>query len=344
MAEPQIILQAFGLGDKEYEVRSFGSGLIHSTSLVSRDGEPKYILQRVNHLVFRKPEDIAHNLRIIGNFLKQHHPEYPFTYPMPTVDGSDYAMDNGNYYRVFPFMAGTHSLDTCEDPEQAYQAASQFGKFTAVLEGLRTDMLRYTIPGFHDLSYRYEQFVDALKNGDQLRIDRTRDLARFLAERKQIVDMFMAIQQDAQFRKRVTHHDTKISNVLFNDEDKGFCVIDLDTVMPGYFFSDLGDMIRTYVSPANEEEQDLEKISIRTDYLEAIFQGYNDEMGELLSAKERASFIYAGRFMIYMQALRFYTDHLNKDVYYGARYEDHNLFRARNQARLLELLEDTERN
>ena len=137
---------------------------------------------------------------------------------------------------------------------------------------------------------------------------------------------------------RVTHHDTKISNVLFGADDKALCVIDLDTIMPGYFISDVGDMMRTYLPTVSEEETDFSKIEVRDDVYKAIVQGYSNEMGEALSDEETKAFFYAGVFMIYMQALRFLTDHLNNDVYYGARYPNHNFVRAGNQIVLLQKL------
>jgi Ser/Thr protein kinase RdoA (MazF antagonist) len=339
MANIDMIQRSFDLDPLIFKAQLFGSGLIHSTYMISCGDEPRYILQRVNHQVFRKPEDIAHNLRIIGSFLKANQPDYTFTSPIPDKEGKDYVMDDGDYYRLYAFVAGTHTVDLCEKPEQAFEAAFQFGKFTAVLADLRTDMLRYTIPGFHDLINRYNQFLEALQKGDASRIFQTKATARFLLDRNSIVDRYQHIQNDPYFKKRVTHHDTKISNVLFNENNQSVCVIDLDTVMPGYFISDLGDMIRTYVSPASEEESDLSKVTIRKDFVKAIFQGYNDQMGGKLSEKERSSFVYSGKFMIYMQALRFYTDHLNNDVYYGAKYENHNLVRALNQVKLLTELE-----
>jgi thiamine kinase-like enzyme len=133
----------------------------------------------------------------------------------------------------------------------------------------------------------------------------------------------------------VIHHDTKISNVLFDDEQNGLCVIDLDTVMPGYYLSDVGDMLRTYLSPANEEETNLFKVYIREDIFSAIYRGYMSEMGDVLSEAEKRNFIFSGKMMIYMQAIRFLADFLNNDVYYGAKYPGHNLTRAKNQFKLL---------
>jgi Ser/Thr protein kinase RdoA (MazF antagonist) len=156
------------------------------------------------------------------------------------------------------------------------------------------------------------------------------------------VKTFQAIQSSELFKIRVTHHDTKISNVLFDQYDKGICVIDLDTVMPGYFISDVGDMLRTYLSPVSEEEKDFSKIQARDEYFTAIVEGYLSYMSIDLNAEELRHFVYSGMFMIYMQAIRFLTDHLNNDVYYGAAYEGHNFIRAKNQITLLTRLKEKE--
>jgi hypothetical protein len=125
---------------------------------------------------------------------------------------------------------------------------------------------------------------------------------------------------------------------LFDKNGNGLCVIDLDTVMPGYFISDVGDMIRTYVSPVSEEEKDFSKIQIRQDYFQAIVDGYLSEMKDELSDEEKNYFVYAGKFMIYMQAIRFFADYFNNDIYYGSKYEGHNLVRGNNQLELLKQL------
>ena len=338
MPDLHRILDQFGIDPALYSPEPYGSGLIHATYVLRMGDEPCYILQRVNHHVFRKPHDISHNIRILGHYLSHRHPDYLFVSPIPDRESNDYVMEAGEYYRLFPFVKGTHTVDTCTGPERAWEAARQFGKFTSVLEGFRTDMLRFTIPGFHDLELRFRQFEEALSLGDPSRIRDTEKVARRLSSYEGIVKRFAAIRKSPAFRLRVTHHDTKISNVLFDGQEKGVCVIDLDTVMPGLFISDVGDMIRTYVSPANEEETDLEKVVVRRDFLDAIMDGYSTEMAVNLSGEERGAFLFAGQFMVYMQALRFYTDHLNRDVYYGARYEGHNLVRARNQMKLLEEL------
>lgn len=339
---PQQVIDGFNLGGDEFKINQHGNGLIHATYVVEKNETPVFILQRVNHLVFKKPEDIAFNLNLIGNHISANAPEYPFAGPLKTINGEDYVIVEGLYYRLIPFIKDTHTLDVCNTEEQAFCAARAFGKFTSILSGLDVEQLRPSIPGFHDLINRYSQFEQALKVGNSIRLESTKDVAAFLIDRNSIVDVYRSIQQDHSFTLRVAHCDTKINNVLFDKNDMDVCVIDLDTVMPGYLISDIGDMMRTYLSPANEEENDFSKISVRKPFIHAIIDGYSSAMGDKLSDKEKNAFIYAGKFMIYMQALRFYTDHLNNDVYYGARYEGHNLMRAQNQLKLLSELEAVE--
>jgi thiamine kinase-like enzyme len=242
----------------------------------------------------------------------------------------------------FPFVKDSRSLKVVTNTKQAYEAAKKFGEFTKLLSGFPANDLHIILPGFHDLSLRYEQFLSALENGNRVRISEAKRSIEFLNDEKYIVDEFELIQASADFKLRVTHHDTKISNVLFDENDKGICVIDLDTLMPGYFISDVGDMLRTYLSPVSEEEKDFSKIEVREDYFEAIVKGYLGDMRQILTPFEVQHFVYAGKFMVYMQALRFLTDHLNNDIYYGSAYEGHNLIRAQNQIYLLQLLNEKE--
>ena len=174
------------------------------------------------------------------------------------------------------------------------------------------------------------------------RIKESEDAILIIHENRNILEQYEKIKSNPDFKLRVTHHDTKISNVLFDENDNGLCVIDLDTVMPGFFISDVGDMMRTFLSPASEEEKELDKIIVREDFFRAILEGYLSEMKNELSKEEIAHFVYAGKFMVYMQAIRFLTDYINDDVYYGARYTGHNLVRALNQITLLKRLTEKE--
>lgn len=333
------VIQAFLPEVERYSLSPIGSGLIHHTWKVEVAGGKAYILQEVNTEVFRDPEAIAENLDKIGRYLAVESPEYLFPSPLRTADGAAFYRDErGKYYRLSVFISGSRTYDVVSKPEQAFEAARQFGSFTCRLRGFDVGQLRETLPHFHDLVLRYEQFEGAVAGGADSRVREAAQLIGFLRGQRSLVDDYIALKGDPEFALRVTHHDTKISNVLFDERDKGLCVIDLDTVMAGYFISDVGDMIRTYVSPASEEEVDPGAVVVRREFYHAIHEGYLGVMGEIMSAAERERFFYSGLFMVYMQALRFLADHLNGDVYYGARYEGHNYHRAANQVTLLQKL------
>lgn len=338
------VLQQYGLEFSKLIIRPFGSGLINNTWKVDQqDSTSSFILQRINDQVFKTPPDIAHNVRLIGDYLSAHHPDYFFVRSKSTTDGSDLFFAQGEgYFRLIPFVKDSHTVDVVQTPRQAYEAARQFGRFSHLLEGFPVNELKITIPNFHNLSLRYQQFLDSLSTGNQERIKQTLEDISWLKEQNFIVKRFEAMKKNPDFKLRVTHHDTKISNVLFDAGDNGLCVIDLDTVMPGYFTSDVGDMMRTCLPPVSEEEKDFSKIAVRDDYYEAIVLGYIEGMGNGLSIAERSAFFDAGCYLIYMQALRFLTDYINNDRYYGAKYEEHNFVRGKNQIILLEKLLEKE--
>jgi Ser/Thr protein kinase RdoA (MazF antagonist) len=336
------ILKGFGISTNA-SVKPFGSGLINSTWLVTANGKD-FILQRINDNVFKNPIDIATNIRLIDEYLEENHPGYLFATPYKTIDGEDmFFLKDEGYFRLFRFIKNSHTTDVVNSTSQAFEAAQQFGRFTNLLSGFPVEKLKFTIPDFHNLPLRYAQFELATQNGNKERIEEAVTTIGFLKEQKDIVTISEQIASNPSFKQRVTHHDTKISNVLFDENNKGLCVIDLDTVMPGYFISDFGDMMRTYLSPVSEEEKDLSKIEIREDYFKAIADGYLSEMKNELSDVEKDHLVYSGKFMVYMQALRFLTDHLNNDIYYGIKYEGHNLVRANNQAMLLKRIIEKEK-
>ena len=332
----ESVLPSFGFNDNDLTLVPLGEGLINHTWKVSVSGN-EYILQRVNDHVFTKPQNIASNIRLIADYFTVNWPNYHFVAPLAATNGEDLLnIPSSGYFRMFPFVNGSHAKEVVETPAQAFEAALQFGRFTRLLCGLDISGLEITIPSFHNLGLRYEQFLAALENGNKDRIAASADLIEQVIIHQSIVAVYTALLSDPQFKLRVTHHDTKISNVLFDGHDKGLCVIDLDTVMPGYFISDVGDMLRTYLCPVSEEEKDYSKIEVRDDFYKAIINGYKEEMKNELTEKENKYFFYAGKFMIYMQALRFITDHINDDKYYGAKYEGQNLVRATNQMVLLQ--------
>lgn len=332
----QYILKQFVIDTSEFEITDFGTGLIHRTYLVSKNNEPVYILQEINTAVFKSPETIAENLESLSEFLNNRNQQVFFPVNLKTLSGNSYCINQGNYYRLTKFVAGSHSIDFCATPNDAFEAAMQFGKFTAAFKDFDVQKIKPSIPQFHDLSFRWKQFSDSLTNGNKDRIIFAEKEISQIQQEYHLVQKFDEISISTYFKQRVTHHDTKISNVLFDERGKGICVIDLDTVMPGYFISDLGDMFRTYLAFSSEEEVDFTKIIVRPDFYKALVHGYLENMSDQMTPEEIDQIDYAGEFMIYMQALRFLTDFLNDDIYYGTKYELNNYNRTINQLVLLE--------
>jgi len=331
------ILDAIRLayGWDEMKVSPVHSGLINTTLKVAV-GVDNYLLQQVNTNVFHHPEWIDENLGMLAGYLTQQAPGYLFTAPVKMRNGQSLLAIGGSHYRVFNWVNGSHTIDVVATTGQAFEAAQQFGRFTALLKGFTVENLHLSLPDFHNLGLRYRQFELAQRDGNTQRINESAEAIAFLQSQKTILRRYEAFILHPDAKKRVTHHDTKISNVLFDGQDKGICVIDLDTVMPGYFLSDVGDMLRTYICPVSEEEKELERVVVRKDFMKAIENGYLSAMGDELSGFEKDHFYFAGEMLIYMQAIRFLTDHLNNDVYYGSRHAGQNLVRSRNQVRLLE--------
>jgi Ser/Thr protein kinase RdoA (MazF antagonist) len=330
------ILKQYNIESDNCTVKAFGNGLINNTWFISKnDSDKTYILQKINKNVFKEPENIAFNIRFINAEFKKSHPDYLFEAPLFTKNNVDILVYENEYYRLFNFVKNSHTVDVLENANQAFEAAKQFAKFTKNLTDIDAENLKITIPDFHNLNLRFEQFKKVLLT-ESKRKESAKIEIEYLLQNEKLVKIFDNFTIST-VKKRVIHHDTKISNVLFDPNNKGLCVIDLDTVMPGYFISDVGDMMRTYLSPVSEEESDFTKIEIRTDFFEAIVKGYLSEMKSVFTENEINYFVYAGKFMIYMQALRFLTDYLNYDIYYGAKYENQNLIRVQNQIQLLKL-------
>jgi Ser/Thr protein kinase RdoA (MazF antagonist) len=327
-----FLSEYYGFRSEFLKVEPFGNGLVNHTWIVEQNNQ-KFILQQVNKSVFQQPELIDKNIKLIGSYFKQNFPGYLFTHPVPDNNGNTLVQFDNEYYRLFPFIIGSETFDVVTSTDIAYGAAQQFGKFTKSLSGFNANLLNITIPNFHNLSYRFLQFVDSLKTASKDRLLQAKNEIEILQSHSKLVTLYEHIT-DSYLPLHVIHHDTKISNVLFKNK-KAVCVIDLDTVMPGYFISDIGDMMRTYLPTVSENETDLNQLCIQPGYFEAIAEGYLGKMIDKLTKDEINSFFYAGQFMIYMQALRFCTDFLNNDVYYGTSYEGQNLCRTKNQLKLL---------
>lgn len=339
------VLAAYGFSKDNTSIAKVGSGLINHTYLIQpKSGDKKFILQQINTNVFKNPWAIANNIEAISDYLAKEFPSYYFIRPIKTLNGLEMAVVNDEYWRMLPFVSDTVSLDVLSEPEQAYEAAKQFGKLSMLLNNFDAAMLEPTIPGFHDLGLRFDQFSKALLDTSNDLKQQAKAQIEDALEHKYILDYFKSYAKRSDFPNRVIHHDTKISNVLLDNKSFiGICVIDLDTIMPGKFISDLGDMMRTYLCAFSENEVDLSKIKIRIPYFEAMIKGYLSEMKNSLTETEKELILFSGKYIIYMQALRFLTDFLNGSVYYPTDYTTQNLDRTKNQFKLLSELFENEK-
>ena len=333
------IIPAFGLNPEDYQAEQTGSGHINHTFLLK--GKKSYVLQRINTNVFRQPERIAKNIRLAADHLKLHHPDYLFLSPIRTIENKEMVIDQAGFpWRLFPYIEDSITLNELNKEQEAFEAAAGFGKLTARLDNISVQGFLPTIPDFHNLSLRFEQFQQAL--GKSTEESRTlADQAIQAALHYQFLTKeYLELITRGYLTERIVHNDTKINNILFSKKtEKALCVIDLDTLMQGYYIYDLGDLIRTCVSPVSEEEKDTTKIIFRKSFYEAVLEGYLSEMNSFLTTREKEAIPFSGMMMTYIMALRFLADFLNGNIYYQIHYPLQNLVRATNQLKLLETLE-----
>jgi Ser/Thr protein kinase RdoA (MazF antagonist) len=225
--------------------------------------------------------------------------------------------------------------------EEAYKAAEGFAQLTRYLDKIEVDRFKETIPRFHDLSLRYLQFQEALTKTSLDRKQKADRLIGVCHQQYHLVETYENLIKGGSLRRRIVHNDTKINNILFDSHSKEVvCVIDLDTLMPGYFIYDFGDMVRTFVSPVSEEESDYSKIVFRTEIYNALLKGYLSQLNDVLSKEEKNAIPFAGKMMTFIMGLRFLADYLNGDTYYHTTYPGQNLIRAGNQLEFLKRLEE----
>lgn len=318
-------------------------GLINSTFKIITQQGPALLLQKINKNVFKKPTEVQENYLHIWNHVRSQ--KIPLTLPEPVTCAPQqylYKDNDGDYWRAFRFINNSQTCPIASTPDQAYSTAATFAHFTASFNDFDTRWLHYTIPDFHHLAFRYSQLTNALENDLVGRKESVTGYVEEILQRKHYKEFFERITRSAgAYRLRVMHHDAKIANVLFNKEDgKVICAVDFDTVMPGYYFSDLGDMVRSMACSLEEGSTDFDNIYIKKDIYDAILSGYMSIMNDQLTTAELQHIHHPGLIMIYMQAMRFLTDHINGDIYYKIQYEGQNLDRARNQLSLLIKLEE----
>lgn len=320
-------------------------GHINSTYFITCKGdrEIRYTLQKINTSVFSRPVEVVENMANICEFLKTKiaeeggDPTRETLMLIPSDTGKMYYISpEGEYWRSYKTVEGVTTYNLAETPEMFRAAACAFGRFFNRLADYPADKLHITIPNFHNTVSRFADLKHAIEED---RVGRAKDIPEeiaFALAHENICSYLMDGIEDGRFKLGVTHNDTKLNNVLFDlESDKGICIIDLDTVMPGSLLFDFGDAIRFGASSALEDETDLDRVYVDPKMFEAYVDGFMSELRESLNENEIRAFPMAARVITFEIGIRFLTDYLNGDVYFRTTYPTHNLDRARNQFKLV---------
>lgn len=338
------IANHFNLKGSIESFHKIGSGHIHQTFHL-RSRTDSILLQRINSQVFPNVDLLQHNLRTIERHFKQYESDldgFGMNYlRLRESDSKTLYKENTHYWRAFEWIESSQSFDKAPNSEYAFAAAQGFGRFVEILSYLPLSSIQSTIPDFHNGIRRWNEFEEAFIQADPKRKLDAHELIEFVRVRSNLLTSLTLKIKSNTIPTRLTHNDTKLNNILFyNELPKIKCVIDLDTVMKGSILFDFGDMVRTISNPANEDCEDLAEVSIDEQYFEAICQGYAAQVKNLITENEKEELLNGALYMCLIIGLRFLTDFLNGDIYYPTQFENHNLIRARNQFRLVEILEE----
>lgn len=338
------ILRHFNIPNELGEPQPLRIGIINDSFIVraKQAGEPSYLLQRINHHVFRNVEGLMQNIRIVTAHIREKllaagetDIDRKVLRLVPTTSGGLYYLTpDGNYWRMYLLIEPSCSMEKVT-PQSAYLTGEAFGRFQCQLADLPFDALQESIPHFHDMEYRLQQLDEAIAADAAGRKAECEELIAAISSRRELMCEAERLFREGKLPKRINHCDTKVNNVLFDEQGAPICIVDLDTVMPGFVLSDFGDFMRSAANTGAEDDPVLDHIHVDMDVYEAYTRGYLKE-ATFLTKQEKDLLPYGCMRMSYMQAVRFLTDYLNGDTYYKINYPEHNLVRTKAQLRLLE--------
>ena len=341
------IIARFDIEGRPAEVRPYGNGHINDTFLLTyampEGGQKKYILQRINHSIFKKPYELMENIVNVTGYLREMILAYGGDPDRETLNvvktrsqDSCYRDDNGCYWRIFLFIERTVCLEKVESEKDFYDSAVAFGNFQRLLAEYPAKKLYETIPDFHNTPSRFRDFEKAVREDKMGRAALAQEEIAFAVARQKDTAVLTDLLKEGKLPLRVTHNDTKLNNILFDEASgKALCIIDLDTVMPGLTHYDFGDSIRFGASTGEEDEKDLSKVELDLSLYEAFTRGYLEGCGGSLTQMEIETLPMGAKLMTYECGIRFLADFLEGDVYYKVHREGHNLDRARTQFKLV---------
>ena len=336
-----IVLQ-FDLKGQIESIRPLGNGLINDTYKVNTLDGPSYVLQRINHNIFRDVELLQNNIvSVTGHIRRKLEAEgvvdidrKVLTFiPLKNSQVTWY-FDGSSYWRVSLFIENAFTYETV-NPEYSYYAGRSFGNFEAMLADI-PDTLGETIPDFHNMELRARQLEEAVASDAVGRMaeDEVQEILKEILVHREEMCKAERMYREGTLPKRICHCDTKVNNMMFDASGDVLCVIDLDTVMPSFVFSDFGDFLRTAANKVAEDDPRIDMVEFDMEIFKAFAKGYVESASVVLTPVERENLPYAAALFPYMQAVRFFADYINGDTYYKIKYPEHNLVRTRNQMAL----------
>ena len=350
--ELKNIVEQFPFDGEFVSIERTGSGLINSTyKLTFSDGNQdfRYILQQINTNVFKNPDELMSNIMNVTGFLRNKiildggNPQRETLTFLYTKSSSPYYRDSENRcWRAYSYIANCYTCDVVDSPVKALRSGSAFGRFQCLLSDYPIDNLFETIPDFHNTPVRYEAFKTAVEADTQNRLEDVREEVEFALSREKDASRLTDMIKTGELPLRVTHNDTKINNVLFDSiTNEAFCVIDLDTIMPGLSLYDFGDSIRAGAVTADENEKNLGNYGLDIELYRNFAQGFLSQAGKSLTQNEVDNMAFSAKLMALECGVRFLTDYLSGDTYFRTEYPEHNLVRCRTQ---FKLVSDIEKN
>ena len=340
------------------EIKPLGPGFINDTFIVRTSGGAKYILQRKNHIVFPDVPGMMNNIVMVTEHIKskvaseggdpmrevltvvKRNPS-TFTEEEKELPYCDlyYKDADGNFWAMCVFIEGSVTYEKADTPSLAYKGGQGIGKFQSQLSDFTTP-LSETIKGFHNIRWRFRQWEESLRADAAGRVKDLAEEIGWIESRKEEMLRFWSLVEDGTIPTRVTHNDTKISNILFDAEGDVLCVIDLDTCMSSTSLNDFGDAIRSYTNTGAEDDRDLSKVGMSLEMFKAYTEGYLSERRDTLSESELEWLAFSARYITFEQVLRFLMDYIDGDTYYKTNAPDHNLVRTHAQYKLLRSMEE----
>lgn len=344
----EIVLK-FNIEGVINDVKPLGEGLINDTFKVYVKGHdnPQYVLQRINNAIFQDVDMLQDNIEKVTNHIRKKliaknetDVDRKVLNFIKTKEDKNYYYDGEKYWRLMTFIADSYTYQSVT-PEYSYTAGLAFGAFQSMLSDIDAT-LGETIPSFHNIELRLSQLREAVENDVAGRVKEVKYYLDEIEKRAEVMCRGEQLYREGKLPKRICHCDTKVNNMLFDKDGNVLCVIDLDTVMPSFIFSDFGDFLRSAANTGAEDDKDLDKIDFNMEIFEAFTKGYLEGTKSFLLPIEKENLPYAAKLFPYMQTVRFLADYINGDTYYKIQYPEHNLVRTKAQWKLFECAEQKE--